>query len=140
MGPRLQRLAKQRTVMKAAAKKKMSNAAAKNTIAMKKSSVATSSSASSKSAGLLAKAGDQAAEGLIGNIKKHEQRTNMTGRNTDAHITALAAAWSLKHPGLTGVISAMKIYRQENQDKRAPGEAYNNKDWMGDVRERWCNN
>ena len=81
----------------------------------------------------MCRAGDQAAEGLIGNIKKQHHRTNMTGRKTDAHVVALAAAWQLKHPGLVGVMKALKVYREGVQDKIPPLEVFVNRDWLGDV-------
>ena len=42
-----------------------------------------------------------------------------------------SAAWLVRHPGLEGVLKAVKMYRLGVQDKIAPKMAFNDDSWLG---------
>ena len=77
-------------------------------------------------------AGDQACEGLFGNLTTGMQRSNLKGRSSGerVHFNVLSTGWSLRNPGFDGVLAALRQYREYVQDKVKPREAFVDKSWM----------
>ena len=71
-------------------------------------------------------AGNNAAEGLLGNLNKSRSRVNKHGGGAtrNALLNQLAAAYMQRAPGLDKVLHAMKTYREYAQSTVAPAVAF----------------
>ena len=71
-------------------------------------------------------AGNNAAEGWLGNLTQLRSRLNKHGgRSTKrAMFNQLAASYLNRAPGLDRVLAAMRTYRLWAQDNRSPSEAF----------------
>jgi len=76
------------------------------------------------------KAGGNGAEATFSVLKRNLTRMNLSRSTTRASVNFLSAAWLSKHPGLTGVASAMKIYQDAIRDTCPPKDAYKSTKWL----------
>ena len=74
-------------------------------------------------------AGNNAAEGWLGNLQKLRSRLNKHGgaATKNALLNQLAASYLNRAPGMEKVFAAMKVYREHAQNTVAPAEAFGKK-------------